>query len=61
MTMRQRASRREDVRGANERLVSQAATESLDLLSGPVGNVGQGALDDAAALAEGLAQEYGWA
>jgi hypothetical protein len=63
--MRQSTGRREDVRGADERLISQEATERLDLLldllSGPVGNVGQGALDDATALAEGLAQEYGWA
>lgn len=59
MAMGARAGDDEDVLGADELLSAEEAAEGLDLLRGPVGEVGESALADLAFFAPGLAEEDG--
>jgi len=57
MTMRSRALDGEGVGGRNEGLALQHPAQGVDLGGGPMGKIGEGAFDDAAIDACGLAEE----
>ena len=59
MAMRKRTGDLEGFRGGDEGFALQQAAQGVDLSRGPGGQVGEGAFDDLAVLADGLAQEDG--
>jgi hypothetical protein len=59
MAVGQGAGELECLVGSDERFALEDETEAIDLSGGPVRKVGEGALADAAGLAEALAQEDG--
>ena len=61
MAMRKGAFDDEELIGVDERDVLEDETESLDLVRGPLGEVGDGAFTDALAFAPAFSQEDGGA
>ena len=59
VTVGERLLRGEQVLGRNQRLIAQHAAQGFDLVLGPIGEVGQGALAGFLALAPAFAQEDG--
>lgn len=61
VAMRARAGDDEDVLGADQLLSAEEAAQALDLLRGPVGEVGESALANVALFAPGLSEkDRGW-
>ena len=58
--MRQGAFNDEELVGMHEGFVIEHAPEALDLVLGPMGEIGQGAFVYAGALAAACTQEDGW-
>jgi len=59
MAVRQGAQDLESVAGGRQRLIAQHGTQCRDLFGRPLGQIGEGAVPDLAAVAVGLAQENG--
>jgi hypothetical protein len=57
MAMRKRAGDKEGIVGAHQCLAPEKATEGVDLRLGPIGEIGEGALANFGAVANGLAEE----